>query len=163
MDSHLRYAVTTAVLALLLSSTADGVLAEGPERPFRGRSQEEAVASCAGGFGALYEGVGNATHLGLFTDSICTVTTGGAFPRFNFVGEGSVTAANGDQLFVTAHGVTDVSNDPCVAQGVLTVVGGTGRFANASGTTQVTALLPWIGQYTCGPEQTTTSVGRIRY
>ena len=163
MNLDLRSLGTTAVLALLLSGTADVAFAKASERPFRGRRQEEVVAPCAGGFGALYEGVGNATHLGLFTDSICTVTTGGAFPLFDFVALGSVTAANGDQLFITAEGVTDVSNDPCVAQGVLTVVGGTGRFTNASGTTQVTALLPWIAPFTCGPEQTTTSVGTIGY
>ena len=152
-------AATVGILCLV----ADGVLAKDPLRPFRGRSQEEVVAPCAGGFGALYEGGGNATHLGLFTDSVCTRTTGGVFPLFDFQSQGIVTAANGDQLFITSEGVTDVSSDPCVAQGVLTVVGGTGRFANASGTTQVTSLLPWIAPNTCGPEQTTTSVGTVSY
>jgi hypothetical protein len=152
-------AMTIAVLCLV----ADGVFAKEPERPFRAGSEEMVVGLCAGGFGALYEGAGNATHLGLFTDSTCTITTGGMFPVFDFESEGEVTAANGDQIFYIVTGSTDVSSDPCVAQGTLTVVGGTGRFAGASGTTQVVALLPWIANYTCGPKQMTTSVGTVRY
>jgi len=152
-------AATVSILCLV----ADGVLAKDPLRPFRARSHEMVVASCAQGFGALYEGAGNATHLGLFTDSVCTITTGGAFPLFDFESQGVVTAANGDQIFFIAAGVTDVSNDPCAAQGTLMVVGGTGRFVGASGTTEIVALLPWVDDFTCGPEQTTTSVGTVRY
>jgi hypothetical protein len=76
---------------------------------------------------------GNATHLGHFTarheavvDLVALTGTG----TFNF------TAANGDQLFSTTSGGEDEFIPPNISHVTLvaTIVGGTGRFAGATGT-----------------------------
>lgn len=76
---------------------------------------------------------GTATHLGAFTATIedavdlATATATGTF---------NLTAANGDQLFTMTSGGEDEFIPPNVSRvtSIATVVGGTGRFANASGT-----------------------------
>jgi hypothetical protein len=77
-------------------------------------------------------GEGNATHLGRFTSEEHTV---GTFPNPVATGTWAFRAANGDRLFATtestgtpvAPGIDDVKT-------VATITGGTGRFADASGT-----------------------------
>src|SRR5262245_61045774 len=79
------------------------------------------------------EGSGEATHLGKFTlvreATLGDPTDGG----FEVKGQATLTAANGDQLFATIGGTFN----PATGQGVLIYewVGGTGRFADATGTT----------------------------
>ncbi len=76
---------------------------------------------------------GTASHLGAFTATsvevvdIAAATGTGAF---------NLTAANGDQLFTTTTGGEDGFEPPNISYvtGVGTIVGGTGRFAGASGT-----------------------------
>ena len=73
------------------------------------------------------------THLGKGTfheDTTAGTTTGNTF---TFTGTATYVAANGDQLFatITATGTFTGSN---VVTKVSTITGGTGRFANASGT-----------------------------
>ena len=75
---------------------------------------------------------GTATLLGRFTAeslSVVDLTNGGATITWDF------TAANGDRLFTTAVGLEEAGppNDHRVTLGG-TVVGGTGRFAAATGT-----------------------------
>ena len=76
---------------------------------------------------------GNATHLGRFTATfvdVVDVTTTASTGTFTF------TAANGDQFFATTAGGEDEFIPPNVSRVTLdaTVVGGTGRFAAATGT-----------------------------
>ena len=78
-------------------------------------------------------GEGNGTHLGRFTVRITQVVnlaTATGTGTFDF------TAANGDQLFTTTAGGEDRFTPPNVSHVTLvaTIVGGTGRFASASGT-----------------------------
>jgi hypothetical protein len=76
-------------------------------------------------------GEGTATHLGRFTMTYAAVAgLATATGTFDFV------AANGDQLHTTFAGVAAVSPDPTVVSftEVLTIVGGSGRFAGATGT-----------------------------
>ena len=78
-------------------------------------------------------GEGNGTHLGRFTLTITQVVnlaTATGTGTFDF------TAANGDQLFTTTAGGEDRFTPPNVSHVTLvaTIVGGTGRFASASGT-----------------------------
>ncbi len=78
-------------------------------------------------------GVGTATHLGRFTmtyAAVADLATPTATGTYDFV------AANGDQLHTTFVGVATVSQDPTVVSftEVLTIVGGSGRFAGATGT-----------------------------
>jgi len=76
---------------------------------------------------------GHATHLGRFVATLVDVVdvrTASSTGTFNF------TAANGDQLFTTTAGGEDEFTAPNVSHVTLvaTIVGGTGRFAAASGT-----------------------------
>jgi hypothetical protein len=123
------FSALAAVLgALVLSGPAT---AAGTELPFKGESNGVVTTT---GFdpvaGILYTtvaGEGHATHLGRFTVTgqvAVDVATG--IP----VGTWTLTAANGDMLFLamTGHGI-----DPTHGFGAFTIVGGTGRFEGASG------------------------------
>jgi hypothetical protein len=78
-------------------------------------------------------GEGTATHLGRFT-----VTTAEVVNLATATGTGTfnITAANGDQLFATTAGGEDQFTPPNVSHVTLlaTIIGGTGRFASATGT-----------------------------
>ena len=124
--------VVVAVLAALaLSGPA---MAAGNQVPFKARSS--GVVTTAGfdpvaGIEYLHvEGQGQATHLGHFTqtgDAAADVVTG------NVRGTWTLTAANGDMLFLemTGYGI-----DPTHGAGTFTIVSGTGRFQGASGSYQ---------------------------
>jgi hypothetical protein len=77
---------------------------------------------------------GEATHLGHFTatshDVVDLATARGTGGTFNF------TAANGDQLLTSTTGGEDEFTPPNISHVTLvaTIVGGTGRFATATGT-----------------------------
>jgi hypothetical protein len=76
---------------------------------------------------------GHASHLGRFTatfvDLVNTTTA-------TSTGTYSLTAANGDQLFATTAGGEDQFIPPNISHVTLiaTIAGGTGRFADATGT-----------------------------
>ena len=76
---------------------------------------------------------GTATHLGRFTAKIAEVVD-----MLTATGKGTFdfTAANGDQLFTTTSGAEDqfIPPDTSHVTMVATIVGGTGRFAGATGT-----------------------------
>jgi hypothetical protein len=130
-----RFSVLAAVLvALTLSGPARAMGATatvGKAVPFKGQSSGVVTAV---GFdpvaGIAYnrvEGQGQATHFGRFTvtgDVAVDVITG--IPD----GTWTLTAANGDMLFLAmgGHGIDDTHGF-----GAFTVVGGTGRFAGATG------------------------------
>jgi hypothetical protein len=119
--------LVTALASLALSGPARA----GEQVPFKGSSSG---VSTAVGFdpvaGIAYfhnEGEGQATHLGRFTeaaDVAIDVATG--IPS----GPWTLTASNGDMLFLTIGGhLIDATH----GFGALTVVGGTGRFQGATG------------------------------
>jgi len=82
-------------------------------------------------------GSGNATHLGLsgFSDSqsvdLSTFPTTGCALVTN---SGTLTAANGDELFFTQNGTVCLQQDGTLpGHFALTLTGGTGRFQGATG------------------------------
>jgi hypothetical protein len=99
--------------------------------PFKG-SAELTVTSVQvladGSLLVTFAGTGNGTHLGRFTEEASVIVTGDTFSA-----SVTLTAANGDQVFKSAEG----SISPTSAAGPFTVLGGTGRFLNATGTGQV--------------------------
>jgi hypothetical protein len=81
------------------------------------------------------DGTGTATHLGRFTLSADFTVT---FATGNGAGTATWTAANGDQMFVDVVGHGDFVVFPIVAiTETHSITGGTGRFADASGTIHI--------------------------
>ena len=105
------------------------------ERPFalNGSGVASFIVDGAGNVtGANVTGSGTATHLGSWTTSgvvhYAPPDENGKIPSS---GEATIIAANGDQLKIALQGLFDpVSNSD---QGTFTFVGGTGRFAAATG------------------------------
>jgi hypothetical protein len=122
--------IMTAVL--LTAAIASPVLAQ-EQVPFRGTF--EAIEYTSGGAFPLFvqslSGKGHATHLGRFT-----VTSELHINVLTLVGSGvfTLTAANGDTLFGTITGLATVVEGIAYIQETHTITGGTGRFADATGT-----------------------------
>jgi hypothetical protein len=113
----------TAIVALALPATA------GQQVPFKGYAVDMAtslIPTPDGGIHLTNAATGQATHLGRFT----RVGSGDIHPdgtsEFTLVW----TAANGDQLI---SDVEVASLSATTITGTYTFMGGTGRFANASG------------------------------
>lgn len=105
-------------------------------------------------------------HLGKSKLVGTTMVTGSSNCN-GFVGKelDTITSANGDMLFLSGHGTScPTSSNPPVFQDtvIYTVTGGTGRFANASGsgTTQTTIV---ITSPTGASTFTATITGTISY
>jgi hypothetical protein len=123
------FSVLAAVLAALTLSAP--AMAADKQVPFKGQSSGVVKAvgfdPVAGIAYTRVEGEGQATHLGRFTvaaDVAVDVATG--IPQ----GTWTLTAANGDKLFLAmgGHGI-----DQTHGFGAFTVVGGTGRFEGSTG------------------------------
>jgi hypothetical protein len=153
-----RFAIA-ALSAGVLCLIAEAALAKNPSRPFKGRSEGMITASelCPGG--ELFSEEGNATHLGLYTATGCTFVVGAQSPTVLLIaGGGMVTAANGDQINIAFTGTIDIGGDPWVGEVVVSVAGGTGRFADASGQFDYVQL-----RQAGGPAYTATATGTIAY
>lgn len=91
---------------------------------------------------------GNATHLGLCTTVGVVNYTPADDPehpgRLLSSGSGKITAANGDMLLIEFSGVLDPptpGSATAIDKPVFHFVGGTGRFANASGTADAVVVV----------------------
>jgi hypothetical protein len=103
----------------------------GSELPFRGTLDATETED-----GTLHHlvGSGNATHLGRFTlEANFTVDSATATGS----GTATWTAANGDQLFTTETGHAVVTFPTAAISETHTITGGTGRFADASGSISI--------------------------
>jgi len=156
-----RY-ISIKILALTLTLLVASVAATATERPFSLNGGGIAVPIVNEGgqvIGIDVTGSGNGTHVGLFT------TLGKVFfsPDPNDPtqiipsGEATLTAANGDKLtFVVADGSQSLITG--VGSGHFSFIGGTGRFANATGTISYVVEQNFLtGAYTV------TAVGNIDY
>ena len=137
--------------------TGAGVLSNNQEVPFKGRL--EGTATITPGtppfLSVLIEGTGNATHLGRFTVEIPHVVN--AMNRTS-AGTYEFTAANGDTLTAGFTGQSTLT-----APGVLSIVetatitGGTGRFADATGSFTVERSFNQVTGVTTGSFEGTIS------
>jgi len=134
--------------ALFLTAALQGVAAT--EKPFKGSF--EAVETAAVQFPTVTVaglGAGHATQLGKFT-----MTYDAEVNLLTRVGIGSVEfiAANGDRLFADILGQSTPSGTPNVLSiaEVFTITGGTGRFANATGSVISTRLKDQVTGDTSG-------------
>jgi hypothetical protein len=96
---------------------------------------------------------GNAAHLGAFTYDFPHIVVRSVTPGIPSTGEGisTFTAANGDELYAEIHGEA-LPIVPGLLHGVEegTILGGTGRFANASGSFVIERLIDQITLTTIG-------------
>jgi hypothetical protein len=127
----------TSPSSAIISGTVATEAKGGSALPFTGTLQatEFVVSQDATGDVRHLDGTGNATHLGRFilsADFTVTMATG------NATGTATWTAANGDQIFVSVVGHGDIVVFPIVTiTETHTITGGTGRFADASGTIRI--------------------------
>lgn len=134
---------TFALGVMLLLATAIPSIASA-DAPFRTSFQEQfAAASCPAGTApgmlcASVAGAGNASHLGRSSEAAAAVVnlaaaspTTGCAP---VVATASLTAANGDTLLLRTTGTfCQGANGAATDAGTYVVIGGSGRFAHASG------------------------------
>jgi hypothetical protein len=100
----------------------------GSQLPFKGtyEGEEKVVTSTEH---QLIDATGNATHLGRFT-----VTAAWTIGPMGGIGTSTWTAANGDELH-TSFTRSGIPAPPTITfTEIHTITGGSGRFANASGT-----------------------------
>ena len=136
--------------------TGAGVFSKDQEVPFKGRLEGTATITPGSPFLSVsIEGTGNATHLGRFTVEIPHVVN---TTNRTSTGTYEFTAANGDTLTAGFTGQATLT-----APGVLSVVetatitGGTGRFADATGSFTVERLFNQVTGLTTGSFEGTIS------
>ena len=137
--------------------TGAGVLSNNQEVPFKGRL--EGTATITPGtppfLSVSLEGTGNATHLGHFTVEIPHIVN---TTNRTSTGSYEFTAANGDTLTAGFTGQSTLT-----APGVLSIVetatitGGTGRFADATGSFTVERSFNQVTGVTTGSFEGTIS------
>lgn len=136
-------------LALTLYLAFPGVAVSGERVPFRGgdTGHFEIPGSCANGLQVVIGGSGVATHLGRYAISVieCFDPATGAI-----AGSPTFVAANGDRLLGSYLGAVSPTGDPDVIRydEVITIDGGTGRFAGATGELDVVGFANLVtGEY----------------
>ena len=103
----------------------------------------EATETHEVGLGIMFvdaTGVGNATHLGLFTYDLEAAVS---LPSLSATASAALIAANGDMIFGEGVGQGTPTSTPGLISIVetYTITGGTGRFAGATGSFTVERLL----------------------
>ena len=145
MKRNSKLSVIAIAAVLLLGSLP--VLAV--ERPFalNGSGVATFIIDGAGNLiGADVTSSSTATHLGLCTTVGKVNYTPANDPdhpgRLLSTGSGKITAANGDTLLIEFNGVLDPPQGTTgIDKPVFRFVGGTGRFANASGTADAVVVV----------------------
>ena len=134
--------------ALFLTAALQGAMAG--ETPLKGAFQ--AIETHAVQFPILTVagiGAGNATQLGKFImtyDAVVNLSTRVGIGSFEFI------AANGDRVFADSLGQSTSTATPNLISivEILTITGGTGRFADATGTVISTRVLDQVTGDTSG-------------
>jgi|SRR5947209_10406972 len=126
----IRLSLSAVVLAALVIPCA------AVERPFKLQGTTGIFGNPFDPAGAQMLGTGEATHLGHWVNDGLIFFDGSSGPPFSATAIVHFTAANGDQLDVMLTGKIDLSG---VATATYYIVGGTGRFAGASGKGDFTA------------------------
>jgi hypothetical protein len=158
--------LSSLVLAVAALSPAGALgAAKGTDRPSKGTSTSTTTVNLATGTG-ISDGRGHVSHLGAFTfhnDFSGFTVTGNTF---NWTQTATFVAANGDEIFATAVGTgTLLPNNTSEATLVSTITGGTGRFADASGTltSSISSVTVSVVGTTITTNDTETHTGRISY
>src|SRR5262249_6602706 len=156
----MKHFSTTAGLALAIVVVLGlvGPVAAGEQVPFKG-SLEGDVTRGAVDFpfvDVLVEGTGNGTHLGKFTFVFPHTVH---IPTRTAAGTYYLVAANGDTLTADATGLaTPIAGTAILhIEETLTIPGGTGQFAGATGSVTVERLYDTVAGMTIGSFEGTIS------
>jgi hypothetical protein len=155
----MRRLISTAALALLSILALAGAVGAAEQVPFNGTLQGSFTVSAdpPPAINRILDAEGHATQLGDFTfhfphsvDRSVVPATGIGFAVF--------TAANGHEVFAFITGEATLAM-PGVLQGIEfgVIIGGTGRFANATGEFVIERLIDTIGLTTVGEFEGTIS------
>jgi hypothetical protein len=167
MRTRLGHATAAVVLSGVLLVLVAGQAAAargGTDRPLRSDGEVTTVLNlCASPFAGTIEGSFRGAHIGKGTSALDFVIAPGT--PFQ-TGSGTLTAANGDLVFVTFSGIiTNTSPTNNTSTSVFTITGGTGRFEDATGTFTVDAVGANVSTIGCTAilRHTTTTEGTISY
>ena len=156
-------AVTLVVVALIVLAVP---ATAGTAVPFKGRVQgaETSTMIDPGHLSVTRENTGNATHLGHFTAVEHFVVDLTTLPP-TATGTEVFTAANGDLVFATTFGVaTPIPGTTNLSlEETVTITGGTGRFAGATGTVTGERVLAATGMSAGSFDGTITSPGASQH
>jgi len=155
MRTITRNSINLPMAAILLTAALAGpAVAADKLVPFSGSLHaKETIIAFQGSppVSFLVDGTGGgiATHLGLFTltwQFTVIIAPGTGTGPVHFV------AANGDEIFTTSAGTSEPTSTPGVFRimEVQTITGGTGRFANATGSFHVDRLTDLNTGFTSG-------------
>ena len=128
--------LNTRILVLTATLLLAAIAVQAIERPFAGTGSGIATPSvdADGNITAVVTGSGNATHLGVFTNvgKVSFIDDPSDPNLAHPAGAVTFTAANGDKLETV---IADATQDKTtgIGTGHFRFVGGTGRFANATG------------------------------
>jgi hypothetical protein len=162
-----RFAFILALFAMAATFTAGPAFgaAKGTDRPQRGTSTSTTTVDVSTGTGAV-AGSGQLSHLGRFdfTNDITSFTLTGP-DTFTLTLTAVIVAANGDEIHTTAVGTGTLTATGSEGTLVSTAVGGTGRFADASGTTttRITSVVVSMDGSTITTSDREVHEGRISY
>jgi len=145
----IRHPLCVAVPAAFAVSLTLVVSAVAAETPFKGTVS--AVETGRVEFPTRFldrEGTGTATYLGRYTEHITMEIN---IPTLSSTGAATFTAANGDTLTATVAGqATRTSPTTLSIVEVYTITGGTGRFADATGSFTLESTLDQPTGASCG-------------
>jgi hypothetical protein len=158
--------LSSLVLAVAALSPAAALgAAKGTDRPVSGQSSSTTTVDLATGTG-ISDGSGQLSHLGRFTfhNDITSFTLTGP-DTFSLTLTAIVVAANGDEVFTTATGTGTLTATGNELTLVSTITGGTGRFADASGTltSRISSVTVSMVGSTITSHDTETHKGQISY
>jgi hypothetical protein len=143
-----RFLLSSLVIGVGLTSPAAALAGPGGSNlPLMGNSTAVLTVSLADG-SLTGAASGHLTLLGAFTtiDNTTFTPTGPPGPviPFEITGTTAFVAANGDELLGTVNGTGDIADSVARGTNVVTITGGTGRFANASGSLTETFTYPFV-------------------
>jgi hypothetical protein len=121
------------VAATAVSLASIAVSAVAAETPFKGTVNAVETSQVVFPIASVTrDGGGTATYLGKYTEHITMQIN---IPTRHGIGAATFTAANGDTLTATVDGQATLTSTPGVLSivEVYTITGGTGRFADATG------------------------------
>ena len=170
MRSRFGSAVSVvAISGLLVGLGAGQALAAegGTSRPVQGQGVVTTTLNlCAAPLSGTIEGPLTSSHLGLAATALDFTITPLSPTTAIQTGSGTLTAANGDVLFVDFTGViTGTSPTTNESTSLFTITGGTGRFEDATGTFTAVAIGGVVSTSGCTQtlRHTVTSNGAISY